>query len=269
MKRIISVTAVLLAVLMIFAGCSVNRGGGIPETQTERKTVAEFTVPARPKYTQEQLDKMVAFMSLYGLRPERVEELREQMARVDIRSIDKCESFETLHAGDCFPVEGGALHAVYAPGHSEGQCMFYLPERKLLFSADMLLPQTFAPVGLRSYGSRDPVAVIVEALDRLAEEYTDPEIHCLPGHGWALEDVGDRMTGAADHFRETAQWYLERCRREAANAYTIAEEIASGGTKRKFHLIMSEAMAYLEYLHRRGQLIRETDEAGAYRFAVR
>ena len=61
MKRIISVTAVLLAVLMIFAGCSVNRGGGIPETQTEIRTVAEFTVPEKPKYTQEQLDKMVAF----------------------------------------------------------------------------------------------------------------------------------------------------------------------------------------------------------------
>ena len=63
MKRIISVIAVMLAVLLIFGGCSVNKGGDITEKETEAEisTVAEFTEPAKPKYTQEQLDKMVAF----------------------------------------------------------------------------------------------------------------------------------------------------------------------------------------------------------------
>ncbi|MBQ6263978.1 MAG: polysaccharide deacetylase family protein [Clostridia bacterium] len=61
MKRIISVIAALLAVLLVFAGCSVNKGGETPVTVTETATVAEFTEPAKPEYTQEELDKMVAF----------------------------------------------------------------------------------------------------------------------------------------------------------------------------------------------------------------
>lgn len=65
MKKIIPLTAFLLSFLLVFAGCSVNKGSdnltsvdrtGI-ETQTGSETVANTT----PKYTQEQLNKMVAF----------------------------------------------------------------------------------------------------------------------------------------------------------------------------------------------------------------
>ena len=77
------------------------------------------------------VDKMVAFMSQYGLSEARIPELRTQMARVDIKTIDVCHHFEPLQVGDCFPVAGGTLRTIAAPGHSVGQCMFYLEEKKL------------------------------------------------------------------------------------------------------------------------------------------
>ena len=65
MKRIISLIAVLLTVLLVFGGCSVSRGAENPEsggkTDAVAETVPETTQPAKPKYTQEQLNKMVAF----------------------------------------------------------------------------------------------------------------------------------------------------------------------------------------------------------------
>ncbi len=65
MKRIISAAAVLLSVILIFAGCSVNRGSEdfttVENSETQEQTVTETTEKAKPKYTQEQLDKMVAF----------------------------------------------------------------------------------------------------------------------------------------------------------------------------------------------------------------
>lgn len=215
------------------------------------------------------VNAMVGFMSQYGLHGSRIEELRRQMADIGTASIDVCSNFLNLSEGDEFPVEGGVLHTMFAPGHSSGHCMFWFPERKLLFSGDMLLPLTYAPVGLRSYGDDDPVESIISALDTMAEgPLTSPGAICLPGHGWALEEPAERAAAAADHFRETAQWYYERCRRQAASAYDIAEELASGGTKRKFHLLMSEAMAYLEYLRRHGRLERDAGKDGFIFYAA-
>lgn len=208
------------------------------------------------------VDTMVAYMSPHGLHGWRIDELREQMARIGTASIEVCSRFLELQEGDSFAIEGGRLHTILAPGHSSGHCMFYCPERKLLFSGDMILPITYPPVGLRSYGDTDPIGSAIRSLDKLAEAFQDPGILCLPGHGWAIDEPAERAGAAADHFRETAQWYLERCKREEVNAFQVAEEIASGGTKRKFHLLMSEAMAYFQYLHLQGKITRRRGEDG-------
>lgn len=80
------------------------------------------------------VDKMVDYMSRHGLRGWRIDELREQMAVIGTASIDVCHRFLELDESDVFTVEDGALHTIFAPGHTTGHCMFYCSERKLLFS---------------------------------------------------------------------------------------------------------------------------------------
>lgn len=58
-------------------------------------------------------------------------------------SIDRYEIFQgeptrLLHDGDCIDLESRKLEVIHTPGHSPGHCCFYEPERKYLFSGDLV-----------------------------------------------------------------------------------------------------------------------------------
>ena len=210
------------------------------------------------------LDIMVEYMSHHGLSSTaRIEEMRQQMHEIGTHTIDMCTRFLPLADGDRFPVKGGYLRAIAAPGHATGQLIFAFDEQKYLFSADMLLPISFTPVTLRSYGDANPVGSIIRTLRSYIDGgILDSSYTCLPGHGWAFDDPVEHSRQALEHFISTAQWYVERCRDCEVCAYTIGEELKVGNP-RKFHLLMSEAMAYLTYIHDLG-LAERTERDGVY-----
>ena len=43
-----------------------------------------------------------------------------------------------LHDGDCLDIGGRKLTVIHTPGHSPGHCCFYEPDRKYLFSGDLI-----------------------------------------------------------------------------------------------------------------------------------
>lgn len=45
---------------------------------------------------------------------------------------------EILHDGDCLDLGGRKLTVLHTPGHSPGHCCFYEPERKYLYSGDLI-----------------------------------------------------------------------------------------------------------------------------------
>lgn len=58
-------------------------------------------------------------------------------------SIDAYEIFQgepqmVLHDGDCLYLGNRQLTVVHTPGHSPGHCCFYEPERKYLYSGDLI-----------------------------------------------------------------------------------------------------------------------------------
>ena len=214
-------------------------------------------------------EKMLAFMMRYGLRGPRVEEFQAQMAAQGTKDIDLRSGFLPLHDGDRFDVEGGTLYTVLSPGHTPGHCMFYFPEKKLLFSGDMIMPITFAPVSLRYYGEEDPVGSALESLFLVQSgELSSPELTCLPGHGWAFAGPGERAAIEEKYYREKLNHYLERCRKGPVTPYEAAEENSGQDKGRKFRIVMSEAMSCYEYLRLRGLARREEDENGVFYYSA-
>ena len=58
-------------------------------------------------------------------------------------SIDDYEIFQgapqrILHDGDCLDLGDRKLTVIHTPGHSPGHCCFYEPERKYLYSGDLI-----------------------------------------------------------------------------------------------------------------------------------
>ncbi len=85
---------------------------------------------------------------LSGRFPLPLREVKEQLAKVpcdfpegfDIGSyrIFQGEPQILLHDGDIFDLGGRAVRVIHTPGHSPGHCCFYEPERKWLYSGDLI-----------------------------------------------------------------------------------------------------------------------------------
>ncbi len=57
---------------------------------------------------------------------------------VDDYQIFQGKSQKILHDGDCINLGNRTLSVIHTPGHSPGHCCFYEPERKFLYSGDLI-----------------------------------------------------------------------------------------------------------------------------------
>ncbi|MBP8968748.1 MAG: MBL fold metallo-hydrolase [Lachnospiraceae bacterium] len=79
-----------------------------------------------------------------------------------------------LHDGDCFDLGGRTLRVLHTPGHSPGHCCFYEPERRFLYSGDLIYKGSLDAF----YPTTDPLLFYL-SVKRLAEL----DVSCvLPDH---------------------------------------------------------------------------------------
>ena len=57
---------------------------------------------------------------------------------IDTYHVFQGEPKFILHDGDSFDLGGRTIQVVHTPGHSPGHCCFYEPERKYLYSGDLI-----------------------------------------------------------------------------------------------------------------------------------
>ena len=136
-----------------------------------------------------------------------------------------------------------------------------------MFSGDLLLPASFAPIGLHFFGDRNPVKTAVHTLSVLPE-YDISQLTVLPGHGWAFERPLDRAVDTRNHYLKKADAYYQKCEMGFHSAWEIAVEyVKERGDASGVRSVMWESMAYLEYLCQGGQVFRKTvKEGGQTRF---
>ncbi len=79
-----------------------------------------------------------------------------------------------LHHGDCLDFGNRRLMVIHTPGHSPGHCCFYEPDRKYLYSGDLIYKGCLDAF----YPTTDP-QLFYQSIRRL-QEYTVR--HILPGH---------------------------------------------------------------------------------------
>ena len=80
--------------------------------------------------------------------PLSLKEVKEQLTRIPCKfpkdfNIDAYKVFQgepkiILQDGDCFDLGGRTIQVIHTPGHSPGHCCFYEPERKYLYSGDLI-----------------------------------------------------------------------------------------------------------------------------------
>jgi glyoxylase-like metal-dependent hydrolase (beta-lactamase superfamily II) len=149
----------------------------------------------------------------------------------------------------------GDWHLVETPGHAPSHVCLHQPERRLLISGDHLLGRIslYFDVGW----TPDPVEEFLRSLDRVDE--LDVRL-CLAGHGRPFTDVAGHIAGNRTLVAERLDGVRALLAQGPATAWELAarlhEDMFGEATA---SWLLSETLAWLTHLERRGEATRSQD----------
>ncbi len=173
--------------------------------------------------------------------------------------------------------DGLALRVMWTPGHSPGHICLYDARRKVLFSADHVLPVTTPNVGLRMGGNghglpeSNPLGDYLSSLAKVRG--LDAET-VLPAHEYVFHDLRGRVDAILEHHRRRNEEIVATLKPGPKTAYQVSESITwlpeSG--KVKFHdlahwdqrMAVSETIAHLQALRADGTIRRYASDGIVY-----
>ena len=155
----------------------------------------------------------------------------------------------TIAPGDTIRMGGRNFLAIHAPGHSDGQLIFYDAADELMLCGDQVLKSITPNIGLWPSTEADPLGRYLDSLECLAGLKVRL---ALPGHGSLITEWQARIASLQEHHRAR----LEQTRRAVeggATALEVSRRLFNFGTlsEHELRFAVAEAMAHLDYLARR------------------
>ncbi|MGF1501685.1 MAG: MBL fold metallo-hydrolase [Paracoccaceae bacterium] len=172
--------------------------------------------------------------------------------------------FRALEDGAELEAAGRRWRVRLGEGHAPAHATLW-SEDGLLLSGDQVLPGISPNIGVYpTEPEADPLGGWLESCHRFAALGADPLV--LPGHRLPFRGLGARLRHLIDNHERA----LERILAALAESPKTAVEIMPALYHRpigpaEFGLALVEAVAHLNHLVRRGDLIREEDATGALR----
>ena len=160
------------------------------------------------------------------------------------------------------------------PGHSSGHICLYEPSRKLLFCGDHILPEITPNIAFHPQSGENPLAEYLESLKELMKL----EVNLVfPGHGPAFSGFRGRVEELLRHHEQRSREMLNKVSSELKTAYQIATEIPwmtdvnpvkfQNLDSRNQRLALMETIAHLQFLVKRGEIIRDLKDDIYYYWA--
>ncbi len=193
---------------------------------------------------------------------------------MDEESIDNIENalLSTRDSTQPHPIQQSFLRAdtsvrlgerdfrtIHAPGHSDGQMIFYDAANRLMLSGDHVLMRITPNIGSWPHTEPDPLGRFLDSLNELAA--LDVRL-ALPGHKWLISDWRGRIEELIAHH----QGRLEQTQAAIASSARTALEVAAQLfdlerlTPHEWRFALAETLAHLNYLLERGQAARSPAE---------
>jgi len=174
------------------------------------------------------------------------------------------DSFSMIKAGETIQMGERTFQMIHAPGHSDGQLIFYDPRDKLMLSGDHVLMKITPNIGLWEHTDTNPLGNYLDSLAQLKQ--IDVRLG-LPGHKHLIEDWRGRIEGLIQHHDERLTMIHEAVTNGAHTPYEIAQKIfiTDRFTPHEWRFAIAETLAHLDFLQRRDVLL---DESGTYQYWV-
>ena len=193
------------------------------------------------------------YLASHGVPAEAIDEMREQ-ARPFAAKIDRFTPDEELLPGDHMAYSSGRLETLLTPGHSPALLCFHEPNRKILFSTDVILEKITPNIGVHPFYGGNPLGEYFDSLAKLEE--LDIET-VVPSHGSPFSGHREWIATTRKHHRRRCDKAAEAVANKPLHGYDVAGAIwgenRGAGDRR---MAMAEGLAHLEFLARSGRVER-------------
>ena len=145
------------------------------------------------------------------------------------------------------------FRAIHAPGHSDGQLIFYQETEKLMLCGDHVLMRITPNIGSWPHTEPDPLGRFLASLREL--KALDVRL-ALPGHKWLVTDWRGRIEELIAHHHLRLEHTLEAIGGGAHTVFEIAARIfpIERLTAHEWRFAMAETLAHLNCLLERGKV---------------
>ena len=144
------------------------------------------------------------------------------------------------------------FRAIHAPGHSDGQLIFYDESDRLMLSGDHVLLRITPNIGSWLHTLPDPLGRYMQSLRELAQ--LDVRL-ALPGHKALIQDWRGRIAELLAHHDLRLRQTRAALEAGASSVYEVSARLfkLERLTAHEWRFAMAEALAHLHYLQARGQ----------------
>ncbi|MFC4776409.1 MBL fold metallo-hydrolase [Paenibacillus sp. GCM10023252] len=147
-----------------------------------------------------------------------------------------------------------------ARGHATGQLVFYQPDLRWMLCGDQVLPHISPNVSLVPGDEEDPLHSILLSWEELLGYDVS---FAYPGHRDPFEDFSGRIRELLQHHARRLTAIQELIAHRARTGFQMCEELFGERLRDNPHNLrfaMSETLAHLVYLARRGQITETIQE---------
>ncbi len=207
---------------------------------------------ARILYQGENIDEVDQWLLDCGMDSATVDAVRVAVNSTRNLTRPHPTSWRCLDADRDVQLGERSFRAIHAPGHSDGQLIFYDKEERLMLCGDHVLMRITPNIGSWPHTLPDPLGRYLESLRELAE--LDVQL-ALPGHKALIHDWRGRIEELLAHHDLRLQQTLAALDKGANTVYEVSAHLFQLDrlTPHEWRFAMAEALAHLHNLQARGQ----------------
>lgn len=156
--------------------------------------------------------------------------------------------------GEKVPIGRYEYEVIRTPGHSEGMVCFYNNEKKVLISADHILPRITPNISYWYHGDDNPLKSYLTSLKDMKK--LDAQ-YVIPSHGKPFYGANERIDEIIAHHDERLAATKKAIQNEST-VYEVFKRLFEWElTIHETRFAVGETLAHLEYLRHAGECRRE------------
>ncbi|MEH6593428.1 MAG: MBL fold metallo-hydrolase [Halioglobus sp.] len=207
------------------------------------------------------------YLQRSGFNEDQIEKVKQNFGGFGSIITPMPKAFRRLCEGDTLTINGNRWHIAVGSGHSPEHVCLYSEVHNVLLSGDQVIPRITSNVSVTgSEPEANPLKEWLESHEHFLETLPADAL-VLPAHNTPFYGLHERLRALIEHHKEHLLAIELACVHKNPTAYELLPVLF----KRKLDpnhigLALGECVAHLNYLHQRGQLSREVDTLGHYRY---